>query len=210
MPKGYLRIAVGIPAIIGMRGVISAAYFAAEVYVPLALQEIRDVSVAISGAVLTVSAVTWFGGSWLQGSHRIKMSREKVLVFGSVLISIGIFLTPIAVFAPSNTTFASLAASLACGAAAFGMGICFPTLGGLMLDKSPESEHARHSASLQMSDSFGTILITSITGAALSLAAFKNNLSGQTFVEMWLVCGFVSVLALLFIPQIQRKATIRP
>jgi F0F1-type ATP synthase membrane subunit c/vacuolar-type H+-ATPase subunit K len=138
------------------------------------------------------------------------MSREKVLVFGSVLISIGIFLTPIAVFAPSNTTFASLAASLACGAAAFGMGICFPTLGGLMLDKSPESEHARHSASLQMSDSFGTILITSITGAALSLAAFKNNLSGQTFVEMWLVCGFVSVLALLFIPQIQRKATIRP
>jgi MFS family permease len=210
MPKGYLKIAVGIPAIIGMRGVISAGYFAAEVYVPLALQEIRDVSVAISGAVLTVSAVTWFGGSWLQGSHRIKMSREKVLVFGTALISIGIFLTPLAVFAPSNTTVASLAASLACGAAAFGMGICFPTLGGLMLDKAPVADHARHSASLQMSDSFGTIVITSITGAALSLAAFKNNLSSQTFVEMWLVCGFVSVLALLFIPQIQGKRAIRP
>ena len=79
-----------------------------------------------------------------------------------------------------------------------------------MLDKSPEADHARHSASLQMSDSFGTIVITSITGAALSFAAFKNNLSGQTFVEMWLVCGFVSVLALLFIPQIQGKQTIRP
>jgi competence protein ComGC len=49
-----------------------------------------------------------------------------------------------------------------------------------------------------------------MTGAALSFAAFKNNLSGQTFVEMWLVCGFVSVLALLFIPQIQGKQTIHP
>jgi MFS family permease len=209
MPKGYLRIAAGIPAIIGMRGVISAGYFAAEVYVPLALQEIRSVSVAISGAVLTVSAVTWFGGSWLQGSHRLDMSRERILLFGSVLISLGIFLTPIAVFAPSNTTYASLAASLTCGAAAFGMGICFPTLGGMMLDKSPEADHARHSASLQMSDSFGTILITSITGAVLGLATLRHTLSSQTFVEMWLICGVSSLFALLFIPQIQGKRTFR-
>jgi hypothetical protein len=190
-----------------MRGVISAGYFAAEVYVPLALQEIRSVSVAISGAVLTVSAVTWFGGSWLQGSHRLDMSRERILLFGSVLISLGIFLTPIAVFAPSNTTYASLAASLTCGAAAFGMGICFPTLGGMMLDKSPEADHARHSASLQMSDSFGTILITSITGAVLGLATLRHTLSSQTFVEMWLICGISSLFALLFIPQIQGKRT---
>ena len=207
MPTGYLRMAAGIPAIIGMRGVISAGYFAAEVYVPLALQEIRDVSVAISGAVLTVSAVTWFGGSWMQGSHRLKMSRERILLFGSSLISVGIFLTPIAVFAPSNTTIASLAASLTCGAAAFGMGICFPTLGGMMLDKSPEADHARHSASLQMSDSFGTILITSITGAVLGLATLRHSLSSQTFVEMWLICGISSIFALLFIPQIQGKRT---
>jgi len=206
MPMGYLRVAAGIPAIIGMRGVISAGYFAAEVYVPLALQEIRNVSVAISGTVLTISAVTWFGGSWLQGSHRINTSRQNVLFFGAALISVGIFLTPIAAFAPSNATFASLAASLTCGVAAFGMGICFPTLGGMMLDKSPEADHARHSASLQMSDSFGTILITSITGAVLGLATLSDTLSSQTFVQMWLLCGLASLFALLFIPRIQKKS----
>ena len=55
MPKGFLRIAPGIPAVVGMRGVVAGAFFAAEIYVPLALQEIRGVSVALSGGVLTAA-----------------------------------------------------------------------------------------------------------------------------------------------------------
>ncbi len=210
MPAGFLRMAAGIPAIIGMRGVIAGAFFAAEVYVPLALQEIRGTSVVLSGGVLTAATVTWFAGSWLQGSHKLKYSRQQVLFAGVLMTALGIGLTPVAVFAPLSITASALVASLVWGVAAFGMGMCFPTLGALMLDQSPDEEHARHSASLQMSDSFGVIIATAIAGSVLAFASVNQGIDSKTFVTIWIFCVVVGLSALLFIPQIQRKATFRP
>ena len=210
MPAGYLRMAAGIPAIVGMRGVLAGAFFAAEIYVPLALQEIRGTSVALSGGVLTAATITWFAGSWLQGSHKLNYSREQILFAGVLLVSVGIALTPVAVFGPTSIVIAALAASVVWGIAALGMGMCFPTLGVLMLDKSPDEEHARHSASLQMSDSFGVIIATAIAGSVLALASVQQGIESSTFVTIWIFCVFVGLSSLLFIPQIQRKATIRP
>ena len=207
MPKGFLRIAPGIPAVIGMRGVVAGAFFAAEIYVPLALQEIRGVSVALSGGVLTAATITWFAGSWLQGSHRLKFSREQILVIGVLMSTIGIAVIPIAVFVPNSIGMAALLASLVWGVAAFGMGICFPTLGVLMLDKSAEEEHARNSASLQMSDSFGVIIATAIAGSLLSVASLNGAITSATFTNIWIFCAVVGLAAILFIPRIKVKVT---
>lgn len=210
MPKGFLRMREGIPAIVGMRGVIAAAFFAAEIYVPLAMQEIRGVSVALSGGVLTAATITWFAGSWLQGSHKLRYSRQQVLFAGALLTAIGIGLTPVAVFVPGKALVAALVASVVWGIAAFGMGMVFPTLGALMLDQSPEEDHARHSASLQMSDSFGVIIATAIAGSVLALASVQQGIDSKTFVTIWIFCVFVGLCALSFIPQIQRKEKSTP
>jgi MFS family permease len=210
MPSGFLRMAPGIPAIVGMRGVVAGSFFAAEIYVPLALQEIRGTSVALSGGVLTAATITWFAGSWLQGSHKLKYSRQQVLFVGVLFTALGIGLTPVAVFVPSSIVVSAVVASVVWGIAAFGMGMVFPTLGVLMLDQSPDEEHARHSASLQMSDSFGVIIATAIAGSVLALASVRQGIESSTFVTIWIFCVFVGLSALLFIPQIQRKATIRP
>ena len=207
MPKGFLRIAPGIPAVVGMRGVIAGAFFAAEIYVPLALQEIRGVSVALSGGVLTAATITWFAGSWLQGSHRLKLSREQILVIGVLMTTLGIALIPLAVFVPNSIGMAALLASLVWGVSAFGMGICFPTLGVLMLDKSLETEHARNSASLQMSDSFGVIIATALAGSLLSVASLNSNITSTTFTSIWIFCAIVGLISILFIPRIQAKVT---
>jgi MFS family permease len=209
MPNGFLRMAPGIPAIVGMRGVVAGSFFAAEIYVPLALQEIRGTSVALSGGVLTAATITWFAGSWLQGSHKLKYSRQQVLFVGVLLTALGIALTPVAVFVPTSIVVSAVVASVVWGIAAFGMGMVFPTLGVLMLDQSPDEEHARHSASLQMSDSFGVIIATAIAGSVLALASVRQGIESSTFVTIWIFCVFVGLSALLFIPQIQRKATIR-
>lgn len=210
MPLGFLRMAAGIPAVVGMRGVLAGAFFAAEIYVPLALQEIRGTSVALSGGVLTAATITWFAGSWLQGSHKLDFTRQQILFFGVMMTSVGIALTPVAVFIPNDNVTSALLASIAWGVAAFGMGICFPTLGVLMLDQSPEEEHARHSASLQMSDSFGVIIATAIAGSVLAFASVKQGIESSTFITIWIFCVTLGLSALLFIPQIQQKATIRP
>jgi len=207
MPKGFLRIAPGIPAVVGMRGVVAGVFFAAEIYVPLALQEIRGVSVALSGGVLTAATITWFAGSWLQGSHRLKLSREQILIVGVLTTVLGIALIPIAVFVPNSIGMAALLASLVWGVSAFGMGICFPTLGVLLLDKSAEEEHARNSAALQMSDSFGVIIATAVAGSLLSLASLKSEITSNTFTSIWIFCAIVGLISFVFIPRIQVKVT---
>jgi hypothetical protein len=79
-----------------------------------------------------------------------------------------------------------------------------------MLDQSPDEEHARHSASLQMSDSFGVVIATAIAGSVLALASVRQGIDSANFVTIWIFCVVLGLSALLFIPQIQRKATIRP
>jgi MFS family permease len=206
MPKGYLRMAPGIPSVIGMRGVLAGAYFAAEVFVPLALQEMRGVPVALSGGVLTAATIFWFAGSWLQGSHKLKISTSGVLTTGSLCGAIGIAVIPIAVFIPESKYVAALLASLVWGICAFGLGLCFPTLGGLVLEMSPEVEHPKLSASLQMSDSFGVIIGTAIAGSLLSAASFDDTLSNSTFTKMWAICAGLALFSVTFVRQIRRNA----
>ena len=125
-----------------------------------------------------------------------------------MLTALGIGLIPVAVFAPIDITASALLASLVWGIAAFGMGLCFPTLGVLMLDQSPEEDHARHSASLQMSDSFGVIIATAIAGSVLAFASIHQGIESKTFVTIWIFCVLVGLSALLFIPKIQKKPTV--
>lgn len=205
MPKGYLRRAPGIPSVIGLRGVLAGAYFAAEIFLPLALQELRGVSVTLSGAVLTSATIFWSTGSYLQGSHRIKLSHENLLRIGILSSTLGILLTPIAVFLPEDPNVAAIAASAVWGFSAFGTGLCFPIIGGLVLELSDREDHPKLSASLQMSDSLGVILMTAIAGSILAIASFHNSLSSQTFIQMWIFCGVLGLFGLTFVSQIHRN-----
>ena len=61
-----------------------------------------------------------------------------------------------------------------------------------------------------MSDSFGVIIATAIAGSVLALDSIQQGIDSKTFVTIWIFCVFIGLSALLFIPQIQRKATIHP
>ena len=56
LPRGTLRAARGLPTVIAMRGIASAAFFGTEVFVPLLLSRERGLSPTAAGAVLTAGA----------------------------------------------------------------------------------------------------------------------------------------------------------
>ncbi|HEY6812544.1 MAG TPA: MFS transporter, partial [Propionibacteriaceae bacterium] len=66
MPPGFLRFRRGLSQVIQTRGLLPGAFFGAEAFVPLMLVEQRSVPLFQAGAVLTVGAVGWTAGSWLQ------------------------------------------------------------------------------------------------------------------------------------------------
>jgi len=205
MPAGYLRLVRGLPSVIAVRGLIAGSFFGAEVFVPLALQHERNVSVALSGAVLSAATVFWFAGSATQASKHITWSQVQVMQGGAVLLVLSIALLPFTVFVISDKLLAALISALVWGVASFGMGLIYPTLGVLMLNISEEQDHPRLSTSLQMSDSFGVVVMTSISGGVLTYATHMDGLSGKTFTIMWIFPAVIGVFALFATARVIKK-----
>ena len=64
-PAGTLRLRLGLPAVVAVRGLLAAALFSAEAWVPLALQDVRGVSTTWSGIFLACGAIGWAIGAWV-------------------------------------------------------------------------------------------------------------------------------------------------
>jgi hypothetical protein len=67
LPTGTFRVTSGLPAVIALRGLVAAAGFGAEVFLPLMLTRERGLTPAFAGLVLTVSALSWTAAS--VGAH---------------------------------------------------------------------------------------------------------------------------------------------
>ena len=89
LPPGTLRAAPGLPAVVGLRGVIAAAFFATEIYVPYLLQEQYDLALWLSGAALTVGALGWAGASQVQARLGARLTNATALRTGALLLVVG-------------------------------------------------------------------------------------------------------------------------
>ncbi len=90
VPAGTLRAARGLPSVIAVRGLFTAAFFGAETYIPLALHAEKGLSLSAAGLTLTSGALGWAAGSWLQGRPRLHASRHVLLATGAVLVALGV------------------------------------------------------------------------------------------------------------------------
>ncbi|WP_240776665.1 MFS transporter [Nonomuraea basaltis] len=159
IPAGTLRAARGLPAVVGLRGLATGAFFAAEVIVPLMLVKERDLSTWAAGLALTGGALTWSFASWLQG--REIFSRTTNLRLGSAMIALGVLLM-------GAVTFTAVPVALAYPSwivAGFGMGLVYPTLSVLTLELSTPGEQGENSSALQVGESVFSVVSVAVTGA---------------------------------------------
>ncbi|MDF2747493.1 MAG: putative drug resistance transporter, partial [Propionibacteriaceae bacterium] len=100
MPPGFLRLRRGLSAVIMVRGLLPGAYFGAEAFVPLMLVEQRKVPLVLAGAVLTVGAIGWTVGSWLQSRPWLKIRRDRLITYGCVSVVAGLVIVALVAFFP--------------------------------------------------------------------------------------------------------------
>ncbi|WP_245646956.1 MFS transporter [Microtetraspora niveoalba] len=182
LPKGTLRAARGVPAVVALRGLAAGAFFAAEVFVPLLLTTDRGLSPTQAGLALTGGAVFWSTGSWIQGRGR--HDRRVILRTGTSLIAAAILLTALTVF-PDVPVIVGFLAWCVGG---FGIGLVYPTLSVLILELSPPAEKGANSASLSIGESIYSVVAVAVTGA-ISTAAHRSAAS-------YLVCfGLLAFMA---------------
>ncbi|MGE6334195.1 MFS transporter [Stenotrophomonas sp. NPDC077659] len=181
LPPGTLHLRRGLPSVIALRGVAAAAFFACEAYLPLLLQRERGLSPSGAGAVLSLGALGWFSGSWLQGHQQRGWSRQQLLRVGTVLMTLGIIATLAVLFNAVPLPIALLGWTLT----GFGMGMIYASLSVLTLSLSAPREQGRNSSALQLSEALCVATALALSGALFAL-----------FVEQAPHTGYVLCLAI--------------
>ncbi|MFC8850192.1 MULTISPECIES: MFS transporter [unclassified Micromonospora] len=173
LPAGFLRAGRGLPTVVGLRGLASAAFAGAEVVIPLMLSRERGLTPTGAGLVLTVGALSWSAGSWLQGRLPASRSSATLVRAGLACITGGTATVALAVWPAVPLPVCVLGWA----AAGLGMGLLYPSLSVLTLELSAPGEQGRNSSSLQLGDSLFAATVLALTGAVLAAGAAPGRSS---------------------------------
>ncbi|NHA68977.1 MFS transporter [Phycicoccus flavus] len=180
LPAGTARLAPGVPAVVGLRLLTSAAFTGVGSVLPLMLVTTHDVSTTVAGVSLSVTGVMWAFGSWLNSTGRVQdgVTAAVRTRAGGLLIAVGaagpvllaLDLLPVA------------AGMVGWALAATGMGILSPTLSTELLEHAPRAERGRASAAQGLAISTGVALQTGLVGAVV--AWFGPAMDGPRFAAL--------------------------
>lgn len=160
-PRGTLLLAVGVPAAVLLRAVMTFAFFSGDAYIPLLLQTWRGTPATLTGIVFTATTVAWTAGTWIQ-ARRIDQYGPRVFVaLGFALIAAGSALT-------IPTTLPGVPPELTIvtwTVAGVGMGLMYSAVTLVVLRGTSQAGQGSASSAIQLSDILGTALGTGVAGA---------------------------------------------
>ncbi|RLK49586.1 MFS transporter [Microbacterium telephonicum] len=160
LPPCTLRAARGLPSVVLMRGLIAAALFGAEIYVPYLLIDDYGFSPVWAGIGLTAAALTWAAGSAVQGSHGDRIGNTRITLIGSTL------LIAATLVAAATALWHLPAVVLIAGwsLAGAGMGLMYPRLTVLTLAYSSTRDQGFNSSALSISENVGSAAAIAVMG----------------------------------------------
>lgn len=201
-PAGTLRAARGLPTAILLRGLLTFAFFCADAFVPLAIQDWRGAPAVVSGLVFTASTLTWTGGAWIQ-AHRIdRIGPTRFLVAGFTFLILGI-LGFAAILSPDVPLVVGVVTWAIAG---FGMGLSYSTLSLVVLREAPPAEQGAATAGLQLSDVLGTSLGTGVGGALIAFGARSGSPGWVGLAGAFAVAVAVAVAGLTITRRLGRRS----
>ncbi|MER5648867.1 MFS transporter [Streptosporangium sp. NPDC002524] len=174
LPPRALRFGRGLPTTIMMRGVLASAFFGVNAFIPLFLTEVHGFSVVEAGVALTLGALGWSTGSYLQ--TRRSYDRPLLVRIGAAAITTGILLTLLALV-PGVGGWVTVPAWVVAG---FGMGLGMTSVNVTAMHQSPDDEQGANSAALQVVDTLGSAITIGVGGGLVNLIGHDDIATGYT------------------------------
>lgn len=172
VPPGTLRAVRGLPAVVASRGLLAAAFFGAEVYLPYLLTRRYDVSPTLAGVTLTGAALTWATASWVQGRlGELRLPHARAIAGGTLVVLAGIAGSTVA--AALHAPVPVLVVTWAVGG--FGMGLTYARQTVLVLRYSSAGAAGTNSSALSVADSIGASMALSVTGVVFAGVAHRGG-----------------------------------
>ncbi len=199
MPPGTLRAKRGLPTAVLMRGVMAAAFFGAEAFIPLALVTERGLSTTMSGLALTGAAIGWSCGAYLQGHPARHQPRWLLIGLGCSAVAVAIVIVGTTVTTSVPPWFAAVGWTF--GGLGMGMGMASTSVVALGL--APVEDHGFTSAGLQVSDSLLSTLAIVVGSSILAAGHLAGGSMSPTFAGIFTVMTAIAVAGALIAPRIR-------
>ncbi|WP_455948581.1 MFS transporter [Lelliottia jeotgali] len=195
LPTGTLTLRRGLPSVIALRGIAASAFFGCEAFLPLLLQRERGLTPLLAGVALSLGALGWFAGSWLQGHQQRGWSRRQLLQSGALLMCVGILATSLAI-QPGMPLWSAMVGWVLTG---LGMGLIYPSLSVLTLSLSAPAHQGANTSALQLSEALGVATTLAVSGSLFALF-----LEGREALGYLLTFAIMLVLAMLSVAVARR------
>jgi MFS family permease len=203
MPSGILRLRPGMPAAVGLRGIITFAFFGTDAYVTLTLTSLHNTSATLAGIALTAATLTWTSGAWIQERRVNKVGPRAFVRAGTLTIAAGIALMIVV----AQLEIPIAVAVLAWGLGGLGMGLAYAPLSLIVLADAPEGGEGMASASLMLCDTLGVALGTGASGAIVAAGDALEWSRSATLTIAFIMCGVVALLAAMASVRLPRLLT---
>ncbi len=192
LAAGTLTMRRGLGSVMAARGVLMAAFTGVVAFVPLYLTAERGTGLDAAGVALTVGALGWFVGSWVQGRARWEGRRWHLVTASGVALAVGLAFSTSVVALELPWWWLGVAQTIA----GLGMGLGTPTTGVLALELAPPEDHGAASSSLTLSDSLGNVLGVSFASGVYAALHVTAGSDAGLYVVMW---GSLAAVALLVV-----------
>jgi MFS family permease len=189
LPPGTFRAHGALPAAVLSRGILTFAFFAPDIFVPLTVTTIRGESVVLSGLALTAGTILWTTGAWIQERTVFRIGAAPLVRNGFLLVAVGI--------AGMGAVLAGAVPAWACipawGTAGLGIGMAYSSISLTVLRHAPAGSEGATASSMQLADILGNALGTGI--GAVAVAAAVASL-GSAAVGVAIADGLAGALAI--------------
>lgn len=189
VPRGTLIARRGLPSVILVRGLMSGAFFSANVYVPYLLTDRYLLTPTLAGLALTGGALAWSTASTVQGRMGARLPNVTALRLGTALVLVGIAL----VLATSALQWDALVIAAAWVVAGSGMGLMSPRSSVLTLSLSTPANQGFNSSAMTVADSFGSAMVLAITGTLFAALATIVD----PFTAVFALAGVIAAVAVV-------------
>jgi MFS family permease len=196
MPRGTLTARRGLPSVILTRGLASAAFFGAEVYLPYLLVERYAFAPTFAGLTLTGGAIAWAAASAVQGRLGSRLPDRRAVRTGASMVLGAVVLALV------TTVLAWPAAVAIAGwiVAGGGMGLMYPRLSVMTLALSTKDTEGFNSSAMSISDSLGGAL--ALAGTGIVFAAFASAAPAASFAGVFALTAAIGAAAVAVAPRV--------
>lgn len=192
MPRQFWLARAGLPVAVAGHFLIFFVFYIADMYLPLMMIDVRQISSSVTGLTYTCAAITWVIGSFVQAALVTRWTYRQSISLGMALVVFAVGLISIVL----DPTMPFWIIYPAWSVAGFGMGLAFNALTTATMEYTAKGKEGSTSTITGIAESLGVGLAAGLGGALYNQMTLSGYTLSQALAGIWLLAGVAGVFTI--------------